>query len=322
MEYRLEQWINGSAGHHPALDNLMVHAASWGEAVFIALVVAWLLLGWLGDVPAERQGAVTALIGAGGALLANQIVMHLWTRPRPFVAHPGTVHVLLSHSTDPGFPSDHASPAFAIGVILFIRHRRLGSGVLLFAALMSYARVYVGDHYPGDVLAGALIGLVVALVLTTWLEPVIRGLCQFGDRMSRRMHLPLLGSAPVFIAWLRSRRAWGVRLQQGRVLLSLGVGLWTVGYVVETARDVVVETGNVALPVAFLIGCLVLLSGVSLALLTVGLRDLRAGWRRRERRGLGSTRVLANWAMTLSWALLILTAGVVMLGLELHYPAI
>jgi len=191
VEYRLEQWINGPAGHHPALDRLMVQSASWGEVLFIGIVVGWFLVGWLRGLPRDRQGAITALIGAGGALVANQLVLHLWTRPRPFITHPSTVHVLLSHSTDPSFPSDHAAPAFAIGVVLFAVHRRLGVIVLLAAAVMSYARVYVGDHYPGDVLAGALIGLVVALVLTTWMDPLMDRLRQFGDGVIRVLHLPL-----------------------------------------------------------------------------------------------------------------------------------
>lgn len=170
MDYRLERWINHPAGSHALLDAVMIHAASWGEALFIALIAVWFLVGWMRGLPRDRQGALTALISAGVALLVNQIILHLWARPRPFVAHPGTVHLLLRHATDPSFPSDHASSAFAIAGVLVLFHRRLGILALLIAACMCYARVYVGDHYPGDVAAGALIGLVLAALLVLWLD--------------------------------------------------------------------------------------------------------------------------------------------------------
>lgn len=119
----------------------MVHLAGWGEAIFIGVVALWFMLGWLRGYPSDRQGAITALLGAIVALLVNQIISHLWMRPRPFVAHPDTVQLLLRHSTDPSFPSDHASPAFAIAGALFVMHLRLGTVALLFAVGMSYARV-------------------------------------------------------------------------------------------------------------------------------------------------------------------------------------
>jgi len=191
VDFRLEQWINGPAGHHPALDSLMVHAASWGEAIFIALVVGWFLIGWVRGFPDDRRGAITALIGAGVGLLINQVIGHAWARPRPFVTHPGQVHVLLGHSVDASFPSDHAVAAFAISVVLVAVHRKAGFLALLFAALLSYARVYVGDHYPGDVLTGACIGTLVALALVTWFQPAMNWVRDCVDRVIRLLHLPL-----------------------------------------------------------------------------------------------------------------------------------
>lgn len=191
MDYRLEQWINGPAGHHATVDRLMVHAASWGEAIFITLVVGWFLIGWLGGRPTERHGALAAFIAADLGLLINLAIGQVWARPRPFAAHPGTVHVLLNHSTDGSFPSDHAVAAFAIAVVLVTRHWKLGSLALIFAALMSYARVYVGDHYPGDVLAGAGLGILVGIVLNTWLQPGVAWLGQILERGMRALHLPM-----------------------------------------------------------------------------------------------------------------------------------
>jgi len=69
MDFMLERWINRPAGTHPPLDVLMVHVAGWAEPLFSALVILWFLLGWLRGLPRDRQGAITALSGAGVALL-------------------------------------------------------------------------------------------------------------------------------------------------------------------------------------------------------------------------------------------------------------
>ncbi len=198
MDYQVEQWINGPAGHTPGLDQLMSGVAVAGEWVFVAVVVLWFAHGWWRRSAVDRQGALAALIGAGIALVINAVIAAFWDRPRPFVAHPATVHLLLKHSTDASFPSDHASAGFAIAAVLFAFHRRWGTAALLFAALLCYARVYVGDHYPGDVIAGLVIGCVVAAVLLTAGRRLLALVRELVDLVipPRFQRIPLSGSGP------------------------------------------------------------------------------------------------------------------------------
>lgn len=189
MDYELEQWINGPAGSHPLLDHFMVGVAQIAEPLFIAGVVLWFLVGWLRDRPSERLGAMGALAAAAVALLINQVLGHLWDRPRPFVAHPGAVHLLVAHSADSSFPSDHAAAAFAICVLLVATHRRLGLVAVAFALVMGYARVYVGDHYPSDVVAGALIGLITGAAVIVWLRPLLSVVDRWALAVTRRVGL-------------------------------------------------------------------------------------------------------------------------------------
>jgi len=173
-DYALEQWINSPAGSHHSVDAVMAVVAGWSEPIFIGVVALWFALAWWRVRPADVGGALTALLASGAALVINVIASHIWSRPRPFVTHPGTVHLLLTHSADASFPSDHAAAAFAISGVLFAFHRRLGALALFFCVLVMYARVYVGDHYPTDVLAGMLIGLSCAVLLMTVFQVIPR----------------------------------------------------------------------------------------------------------------------------------------------------
>jgi undecaprenyl-diphosphatase len=133
--------------------------------VVIVLAVALLfLIPWRTNLAGRRRAAVAATASAALALLIAQPIAQAIDRARPFVDHP-QAHLLVGRSTDPSFPSDHATGAFAIAVAIFLYDRTVGWVFLALAVLISAARVYVGIHYPGDVLGGAVLGALVALVL-------------------------------------------------------------------------------------------------------------------------------------------------------------
>lgn len=172
MDFQLEQWVNRHAGASPALDFGMRLLASRGEYLFLLALAGWFLFGWIRARPEEREGALLALAAALLALLLNQLVSHAWPRHRPFDAHPHLVRLLIPHSRDRSFPSDHASASFAIAFVLFARHRRLGIGLMAAAALMGFARVFVGVHYPLDIAGGIAIGFGAAALLLRYRRPI------------------------------------------------------------------------------------------------------------------------------------------------------
>ena len=77
-----------------------------------------------------------------------------------------------SRSHDPSFPSDHATGGFALAFGIWLYDRTIGTVLLVIAAVLSFSRVYVGTHYPGDVVAGALIGIAAGSAL--FLVPITR----------------------------------------------------------------------------------------------------------------------------------------------------
>jgi undecaprenyl-diphosphatase len=172
IDYTLFKALNDLAAQHDGLieDPLRFFALN-AQYVFVGLLALLFLVTGKWRSPAGRHGVIAAGFAALLALGAAQLIVDIWARPRPYVAHPDA-HLFIAPSHDPSFPSDHATAAFAIAVALLLRHRKAGWIALALAAVLSIARVAVGTHYPGDVAAGAVIGTAAALVL--W-HPSVRG---------------------------------------------------------------------------------------------------------------------------------------------------
>ena len=164
MDYSLYKTINGLSGSEP-WDSIVRFIANDLPAILIALVALSFLIPWSRNRDGRRSGAVLATAASGLALLIAQPISHAVDRLRPFAAHPAHAHLLISRSPDPSFPSDHATGAFALAVGLWLYDRTFGTIMLVLAALLSFARVYVGTHYPLDVVAGAALGAGVAFGL-------------------------------------------------------------------------------------------------------------------------------------------------------------
>lgn len=160
--------LNDYGARHDLVGDLAKFFANTAVFVVIAaLVVVWLLRGRWASTPDRRA------IAAGGfsailALIAVQVIDHLYDRARPFVHH--AHHLLVHHAADASFPSDHVSAMFGIAVALLLRRRLIGLPVLVVGFLIAVARVMVGVHYPSDVVGGMVLGTLVALVL--WLPPL------------------------------------------------------------------------------------------------------------------------------------------------------
>jgi undecaprenyl-diphosphatase len=149
----------------------------------VATVGLWLVSRPGGD-RRWKVASASALAAAAVAMLANQVISHLWERPRPFTAHPLATHLLAPVSPDPSFPSDHAAVAFAIAFAVLAFSRWAGAAFLAAAAAIAVSRVVVGVHYPSDVLAGALVGWTAALVVTRWAAPLLAPLIRLVERVT------------------------------------------------------------------------------------------------------------------------------------------
>lgn len=151
--------LNGMAGQSPALDAVMVALAKYSP-VMLAVVLAALWLTWRWR---NQREALLAGIASLVALGIGQVVGMLFPRDRPYLTE--HVTLLVPHAPDTSFPSDHATLAFAIAVMAWRYDRRLGAALLVFGVLVGIARVFIGAHYPTDVVGGAVLGGIVSIAI-------------------------------------------------------------------------------------------------------------------------------------------------------------
>ena len=162
--------INGLAKDAPHwFDRGMEFVGEYGLLLAMVLLVLWCW--WTvrrhGDENAAPSVAalVWAPLAAGIAVLVNVPIRGFVERPRPFVDHQG-LDVLVSGKTDFSFVSDHATLTMAMGVGLFVANRKFGLVGIGLALLEGFCRVYMGVHYPTDVVGGFALGTAVALLLS------------------------------------------------------------------------------------------------------------------------------------------------------------
>ena len=139
---------------------LWAFITSLGNNGLIWIVVTIVLL----CITKYRKVGYLSIISLVGSLVVNNLILkNLFARIRPYEVIEGLQH-LIEAQPDYSFPSGHAGAAFAAAVIFYIYlPKRHGISAIVLAVLISFSRLYVGVHYPSDVLAGAAIGTVIAM---------------------------------------------------------------------------------------------------------------------------------------------------------------
>ncbi len=156
-----------------ASDSMIMAAtlAAEGLLYFVAVVM---VLGWVRGNDALRHALFRAGLAAVFGLVFNLIIRSFWFHPRPFAT--GFGQQFLEHSPDASFPSDHGTILFSIALALLLSKSRFGGIALVLALATAWARVYLGVHWPLDMLGSFVVAMVAApLASTLFPRPVAAG---------------------------------------------------------------------------------------------------------------------------------------------------
>lgn len=162
MNYEVLKDINGLAGDGSTLmDRFMIFVTD-GSLYILALI---LLAMWLFGNTYTKKSAIYAAVAGLFAIVINIVISQFYFEPRPFVTY-DDINVLVPHDADASFPSDHTAGALGVTFALMLRHLKWGTLAVVFGLLTGFSRIYVGNHYPGDVLAGIAVGFISAALFT------------------------------------------------------------------------------------------------------------------------------------------------------------
>lgn len=158
----------------PAHPSGLMLASSLAIAQYVIFVVPiYLLLGWLlSDTDETKRHMLRAVLSSALALLLAQGLAYAFPHSRPFVLGLGTN--FLEHLPNASFPSDHATLMLAVAFSLMLAVATRVSGVALFVlgVLVAWSRIYLGVHFPLDMVGAFFVGLAGAL-LVYWVPKTI-----------------------------------------------------------------------------------------------------------------------------------------------------
>lgn len=146
---------------NPLFDSILIPFTKSNNHGILAIVIVALLI----IISRYRKVGITALL----ALIIDTIIINLFIKPtvariRPYDTIEG-LHLLLNRANDYSFPSGHTGSIFAVATVIFLlMPKKFGIPALTVAILMGFSRVYVGIHYPSDVICGMLFGIISAAV--------------------------------------------------------------------------------------------------------------------------------------------------------------
>ena len=143
------------------MDKFMVFITSLGNGAVIWIVIGILMMR---SKKYRLYGRILLFTLLVGAITGNIVIKNLVGRVRPCNVNP-LVEMIIERPTTYSFPSGHSLTSFAAAFVLLKTDKKFGIGAIVLAILIAFSRVYLYVHYFSDILVGALVGMIVALIM-------------------------------------------------------------------------------------------------------------------------------------------------------------
>ena len=174
--------INSSIGKNPRRDSVMIFSAKMLVFIMLALALGYGIVAWSWGNGGWLRMYINFCIGA---FICSEIVSYgfalLFRHPRPRIEFPESKQLIHTVGTWKSFPSDHAIGSFCIaGALLFVPTTPVLMIIFFYflACLVSFSRVYVGVHYPRDIIGGCILahGILWSFpwIIAHIIEPIAR----------------------------------------------------------------------------------------------------------------------------------------------------
>lgn len=157
----------------PFLDSLIIFCAKYLQYPAILFLILYLFLHYVGEFNFKKPFSLLKIkikeiflifTPAVFSWFIADIFKKLFFSPRPFIALKDTVQPLFFHGGFDSFPSGHAIFFSALAISGYFVHKRVGRVYIIFALIIGLARIMAGIHFPVDILAGYLFGILVSLI--------------------------------------------------------------------------------------------------------------------------------------------------------------
>ncbi len=158
MNYKIYRSIQQLAGYRSPIDLIMILISNKIRYLYMFVLIFM----WFRN---ESYKKVTrnAMRSSGITLLIHTLIKMFYYKPRPFVKH--RVGILIPSKMDSSFPSKHTLLVFAISTSIILYNRVLGSIMSIFSVLTGLSRIWVGHHYPSDIIGSAFISMMVSILV-------------------------------------------------------------------------------------------------------------------------------------------------------------
>lgn len=170
-------FLNGGAGYYQELDTLMLFVTNYIPYSMVLLVAGYMFWWYhhsshiLSSTVERMIQSIEFAVSLAATWFIGSCIKVLVAYPRPFMTLPQSI-LLVPDQGGYSFPSMHTALVFAVAVTVMVHHRRLGILLILLALLVGVSRIYIGVHYPIDVLGGIVLGYAIPWTMHHFFDKV------------------------------------------------------------------------------------------------------------------------------------------------------